>query len=175
LALPFVAAFLGSAYLWSGRAADAVPLLEEAVEAITAMRMLGFRSLVIALRAEASLVLGRVAEAREQAEQAVALARTHQERAWEAWGLKVLGDVRAHEPAEAEQAGDAYRQALAIATELGMRPLVAHCHLGLGSLARKTGRDDQAQGHLTTATTMYRDMDMRFWLTQAEAESSEVR
>ena len=167
LALPFVAAFLGSAYLWSGRAADAVPLLEEAVEAITAMRILGLRSWFITFLAEAYLVLGRVAEAREQAEQAVALARAHQQRGWEAWGLKLLGDVHAHEPTESEQAGDAYRQALALATELGMRPLVAHCHFGLGKLYRQTNQREQAREHLTTATTMYREMDMRFWLEYA--------
>jgi hypothetical protein len=51
-----------------------------------------------------------------------------------------------------------------------MRPLVAHCHLGLGKLHRRTGKREQAQEHLTTATTMYREMDMRFWLEQAEAE-----
>ena len=174
LALPFVAASLGSAYLWSGRAADAVPLLEEAVEAITAMRILGLRSWFITFLAEAYLVLGRVAEAREQAEQAVALARAHQQRGWEAWGLKLLGDVHAHEPAEvdqggAEQAGDAYRQALALATELGMRPLVAHCHFGLGKLHARTGQREQAREHLTTATTLYREMDMQFWLEQAES------
>ena len=49
-----------------------------------------------------------------------------------------------------------------------MRPLVAHCHLGLGKLYRRTGKREQAQEHLTTATTMYREMDMRFWLEQAE-------
>jgi tetratricopeptide (TPR) repeat protein len=171
-ALPAVATSLGSAYLWSGRAADAVLLMEEAGEALRAMRILGLRSWFIASLAEAYLVLGQVAEAREQAEQAVALARTHQERAWEAWGLKVLGDVRAHEPADAEQAGDAYRQALAIATELGMRPLAAHCHLGLGTLARKTGHGEQAREHLTTAAAMYREMEMRFWLEKAEAEAT---
>jgi hypothetical protein len=51
-----------------------------------------------------------------------------------------------------------------------MRPLVAHCHLGLGKLYRRTGKREQAQAHLTTATTMDREMDMRFWLEQAEAE-----
>jgi hypothetical protein len=51
-----------------------------------------------------------------------------------------------------------------------MRPLVAHCHLGLGKLYRRTGKRQEAQEHLTTATTMYREMDMRFWLEQAEAE-----
>ena len=55
-----------------------------------------------------------------------------------------------------------------------MRPLVAHCHLGLGQLYRRTGKRQEAQGHLTTATTMYREMDMRFWLEQAEAEMREL-
>ena len=100
IALPTVAALLGSAYLWSERAADAVPLLEEAVEAITAMRVLGLRSWFITFLAEAYLVPGQVAKAREQAEQAVALARAHQQRGSEAWGLKVLGDIHAHEPTE---------------------------------------------------------------------------
>jgi hypothetical protein len=55
-----------------------------------------------------------------------------------------------------------------------MRPLVAHCHLGLGKLYRRTGQREQANEHLTTATTMYRDMDMRFWLEQAEAGMREL-
>ncbi len=168
VALPFVAASLGSAYLWSTHATDAVPLLEEAVEAITAMRILGLRSLFVTFLAEAYLVLGRVAEGRAQAERAVALARTQQERGWEAWGLKLLGDVHAHEPAEVEQAGDAYRQALALATELGMRPLIAHCHFGLGGLDQQSKRK-QARELFNTATTMYREMDMRFWLEKAES------
>jgi len=50
------------------------------------------------------------------------------------------------------------------------RPLIAHCHLGLGKLYRRTGTREQAQEHLATATTMYREMDMRFWLEQAETE-----
>jgi hypothetical protein len=53
-----------------------------------------------------------------------------------------------------------------------MRPLVAHCHLGLGKLYRRTGKSAEAREHLTTATTMYREMDMQFWLAQAEAESN---
>jgi hypothetical protein len=58
-----------------------------------------------------------------------------------------------------------------LAEPRGMRPLVAHCHhLGLGKLSRRTGKREQAQEHLTTATTMYREMDMRFWLERADAE-----
>jgi hypothetical protein len=63
-----------------------------------------------------------------------------------------------------------YREAMALADDLGMRPLVAHCHLGLSKLYRRTGNRQEAQEHLATATTMYREMDMRFWLEQAEAE-----
>jgi tetratricopeptide (TPR) repeat protein len=165
---------LGSAYLLSGRAADAAPLLEEAVAAITAMRMLGLRSWLITFRAEAYLVLGSIGEAREQAEQAVALARVHLERASEAWGLKLLGDDHAQEPAEAEEVGDAYPNALTLATELGMRPLVAHCHFGLGKIYRPTSKREQAREHFTIATTMYREMDMQFWLDQAQVETREL-
>jgi hypothetical protein len=55
-----------------------------------------------------------------------------------------------------------------------MRPLVAHCHLGLGKLYRNTGKRQEATEHLTIATTMYREMDMRFWLSRAEAEVREL-
>ena len=67
----------------------------------------------------------------------------------------------------AEHAEDAYCQALALATELGMRPLVAHCHFGLGKLCEQTSKREQAREHVTTAITMYREMDMQFWLEKA--------
>ena len=55
-----------------------------------------------------------------------------------------------------------------------MRPLVAHCHLGLGKLYARTGKREHAQEHLTTATTMYREMRMTYWLEKAEAELTEL-
>src|SRR5436309_11707184 len=82
---------------------------------------------------------------------------------------------RAHHTYRAAESGEAhYRTALALAEPRGMRPLVAHCYLGLGKLARRTGQREQAQEHLTTATTMYRDMAMRFWLEQAQAEITQT-
>jgi hypothetical protein len=77
------------------------------------------------------------------------------------------------EPTDAEDGEKHYTEAMALATELGMRPLVAHCHLGLGKLYRRMGKRQYAQEHLATATTMYREMGMRFWLEQAEAELKE--
>jgi hypothetical protein len=65
-------------------------------------------------------------------------------------------------------------EALAIAEELGMRPLVAHCHLGLGKLYRRTDKREQAREHLATATTMYREMGMTYWLEKVEAEMGEL-
>jgi hypothetical protein len=61
-----------------------------------------------------------------------------------------------------------YRQALALAQSHGMRPLVAHCYLGLSKLYRRTGKPEQARENFTAATTMYREMDMDFWLEQSE-------
>ena len=82
-------------------------------------------------------------------------------------------DRRGDRPAGVQEAETAYREALTRASDLGMRPLVAHCHLGLGKLYRRTGDDAKAQEHLTTATNMYREMDMGFWLAQAEAALTE--
>ena len=104
--------------------------------------------------------------------QGLTLASERGHRAIEAWGLRLLGEIVSRlDPVDIQQADEHYRQALALADELGMRPLVAHCHLGLGKLYRRTGRDQQAPEHLATATMMYREMHMGFWLEQAEAES----
>jgi predicted ATPase len=67
-----------------------------------------------------------------------------------------------------------YRQALALAEELGLRPLMAHCQLGLGVLSRRAGTRQQAREHLTTAGTMFGEMDMRYWREQAEMAITEL-
>ena len=74
------------------------------------------------------------------------------------------------EPFDPDAAERQYRGALVLATELGMRPLVAHCHLGLGKLSRRTGDGVKGEEHLTTAATMYHEMGMGFWLEKADAE-----
>ena len=74
------------------------------------------------------------------------------------------------DPPEVESAAAHYRQALVAAEEMGMRPLAAHCHLGLGKLFHRTGDRAMAAEHLTIAATMYREMDMGVWLEKAEVE-----
>jgi hypothetical protein len=82
----------------------------------------------------------------------------------------VLGEISAARGPDDGEAPQLFDKARALAEELRMRPLVAHCHLGLGRLYRHTGPREQAQEHLVTATTMYREMRMMHWLEQAEAE-----
>ena len=117
----------------------------------------------------ASLLLCRLDEARSLGSRALESSPRHPEFA--AYALHLLGDIATHPDRFDPKTGEAhYRRALALAEPRGMRPLVAHCHLGLGKLYRRTGKREQARDHLTTATTMYRDMDMRFWLEQAEGQ-----
>jgi tetratricopeptide (TPR) repeat protein len=124
---------------------------------------------------EAQLLAGRLEEAQALAEQALTLARAHQERGHQAYALRLLGDIGAQRQSpEAELAEAHYRQALALAEELGMRPLVAHCHLGLGTLYARIGRIEQARAELAAAIDLYRTMDMTFWLPQAEAALAQV-
>ncbi len=63
-----------------------------------------------------------------------------------------------------------YGAAMALASELEMRPLVAHCHLGLGRLSRRQGDAARAREHLATATAMYGEMSMGLWLERAAAK-----
>ena len=89
--------------------------------------------------------------------------------------LHLLGDIATHTDRFDAETGEAhYRQALALAEPRGMRPLIAHCHLGLGKLCRRVGKSEQAREHLRIATSMYREMDMRFYLAQTEADLSKL-
>jgi DNA-binding NtrC family response regulator/tetratricopeptide (TPR) repeat protein len=163
--------FLGQAYARSERYDEAFRLFQE-VPATSTQAMGEARSSRFCQLGEIYLLAGRLAEASEHARQALDLARDRKQRSFEALALRLLAEVASHrdrfQPGEAEAC---CRQALALAGELGMRPLVAHCHLGLGKLSRRTGTREQAHEHLTTATTMYREMGMTYWLEQAEAET----
>ena len=106
--------------------------------------------------------------------QALDLARQCQQRGNQAWALWLLGESTARQVSpEGEPAAGHYRQALALAEELGMRPLQAHCHRGLGMLYARTGQQ-QARAVLVAAIDLYRDMEMTFWLPQAEATLAQV-
>jgi len=170
LYFPTTASTLGYAYTLCGRLAEGMPLLEQAVEQTVAEGRKVNEALWVTRLGEAALLAGRLEAAHTHAVQALALARERQERGHQAHALRLLGDIAARrEPPDVKPAEDYHRQALALADELGMRPLQAHCHLGLGMLYLKTKRSEQARLELSTAIALYRAMDMTFWLPQAEA------
>jgi tetratricopeptide (TPR) repeat protein len=124
---------------------------------------------------EAQALAGRLEEAQVLAERALTLASEHQEWGHQAYALRLLGDIAAQRNSpEVESAEAHYRQALALANELGMRPLRAHCHRGLGTLCATTGQRQQARAELDAAIALYLAMDMTFWLPQAQAALAQI-
>jgi predicted ATPase len=119
--------------------------------------------------ARACLLLGRLDEARRLGDRAIEISPS--QAGFAAHALHLLGDVATHPDRFDADRGEAhYREALALAEPRGMRPLVAHCHRGLGTLYRRTSRRQRARQHLTAAMAMYREMDMAFWLERAQGE-----
>jgi tetratricopeptide (TPR) repeat protein len=172
----WVASLLGYAYALLGRMTEALPLLEQAVEHMASVSVKFSYALWVALLGEAYLLTGRLEEALVHAERALDLSRAHKEQGHEAWTLRLLGEIAAQrKPPEVEEAESHYQQALALAEELGMRPLQAHCHCGLGTLYAAIGRPEQARAELDTAIELYHAMDMTFWLPQAEAALAQVK
>jgi tetratricopeptide (TPR) repeat protein len=128
----------------------------------------------LACLAEAYLLTARFEAAEQAAQRGLALSRQRGERGAQALALRALAEVAARRGPDQPQAVQLFGEALALADLLGMRPLAAHCHAGLGGLYARTGKREQAHEHFTTATTKYREMDMRFWLEQAEAAVGEL-
>jgi len=164
---------LGYAYVLAGRLNDGLPILERSIEDSVAMGHGASYSLPAAYLSDAYRLANRIGDAAQLAGRALEFARDHKRRAGQASILFALGEIASHRyPVDAKGAEASYRQAMVLAEELGMRPLVAHCHLGLGKLHRLVSKRQEACEHLTTAAALYHGMDMRSWLEKAEAEVS---
>jgi tetratricopeptide (TPR) repeat protein len=175
LFFPPLALALGLSYALAGRVDEALLLLEPAVEQAIPLQLMHELSPLLAALSEVYLLAGRLEEASDRARQALELACTHKQHGDQAYALRLLGEIAAHgDPPQVEPAADYYRQAIPLAEELGMRPLLAHCHYGLGTLYLKAGRLEPARLELTTAMALYRAMEMTFWLPQAEAMLARV-
>ena len=173
--LPVMAATLGLAYALDGRVAAGLALAEHGVEQEVARGRRRSLALVVTCLSEAYLLAGRLEEARQRAAQALDLARQYKQRSNQAWALWLLGESTArHASLEGEPAASHYRQALVLAEELGMRPLQAHCHRGLGTLYAQAGQRELARTALSAAIVLYQSMAMTFWLPQTEAALAHV-
>jgi len=172
--VPFLFAIAASTHGWalarSNRVGEAVSLLERAVESATTMRIAHEGTLLRVRLGEGYLSGGRLRDAWDTALAALEFAGQHEQIGQAAWVRLLLGDIAQADPTVLDDAADNYRRGLDLAEPREMRLVVAHCHLGLGKLYRRTGKREEAQEHLTTATTMYREMGMTYWLEQAETE-----
>jgi tetratricopeptide (TPR) repeat protein len=175
LQFPQSASFLSAAYALAGRVAEALPLLDQMRERLATDRRMLLHALALTELSEACLLVGRVEEANALAGRLLELSRTHTGRGYQAHAYRLLGDVAMRrERPDIDQATAHYRQALTLAEELGMCPLQAHCHYGLGTLYAAIGQREQARAELATAVEMYRGMDMTFWLPQTETALAQM-
>jgi tetratricopeptide (TPR) repeat protein len=173
--LPWVAMCLGAAYALAERVSEALPLLSQAVEQATSMNIMGRHLFWAASLCEAHLLAGRTDTAIALARLALNLCHEQQARGHQAWVLRLLGEIALqHDPVDYAQAETSYAQALALADELGMRPLLAHCHLGLGALYRQMGRLEEARAECSTAIDLFRALEMTLWLPRAEAALAQI-
>ena len=155
----------------TGRIAEGIALMSEVVkEAASKDAALG-HSVRLAWLAEGLLVAGEHEPAWERAQEALQFSRRFREKGQEAWTLYLLGDIAgARHPDDHETAERFYREALAAAEPLGMRPAVAHCHLGLGEMHARVGRREEAQEHLRMASGLFRDLGIASLHAQAERQ-----
>lgn len=154
-----VASALGSAYAQAGRPAEALPLLVQAVDRAASMKFMGGHALLVVSLAEGRLLAGDTAEAAVLARRALELARAHNERGYEAWTLRLLGELALLD-ADGGEGERWWPAAMTLAAELGMRPLVAHCHRGLAEFSRRRGNDAEAARHAAAAAAAFAALGM---------------
>ena len=161
-----VAGYLGRAYTLSNRAGDAIALLKEAIDDAFGMELMVDQALRLAHLGEAYLHAGKHDLAGSTAHRALDSALHYREAGAQAWAEWLLGEIGAQ---RGEGPEEHYRQAMALASSRGMKPLLAHCHLGLGKSCRRARKPEEAHEHLAKAVELYRSLEMRLWLEPAEA------
>jgi class 3 adenylate cyclase/tetratricopeptide (TPR) repeat protein len=160
---------LGCGYNLLGRISESITLLEQARDMAEATRYMPRAPLIYAHLGEAYALAGRMEQATAALQRALDLARQHGKRSFEAWALYLMGKMYTlREPVEEERARQAYTYALSLAEELEMRPLQGQCHLALGLLSTPSSNAARSRQALSTAATMFREMDMQFWLEKAQ-------
>jgi tetratricopeptide (TPR) repeat protein len=175
--IPGVMGSLGYAKAMTGEISDGLSMLQDATRAAEESERLAFHSLLVVYLGETLVAAGRIDDALPIAERALALSRERGERGVEASALRLLAEVVADTtgiPRAAEAEG-CYQNAMELAEEIGMRPLVARCRLGLGNLYRLRGDLEKAKEHLTIGAGLFRSLEMHSWCRRTEAQSSDIQ
>lgn len=161
---PTATALLGLAYALIGRLAEALPLLEESEALAPPVSIFDTPTVTTALGV-GYLLLGRLDEATRVTLRAAEFADSRGFRGNQASTSLLLGEIMIKsDPRDAAKAEEHFGRALAMADELGMRPLAAHCHRALGRLYESEGNGQRAEDHVSRAQAMYVEMDMAFWV-----------
>ena len=163
---PAFAILLAQAIALSGKAATAVPMIQKAIPVPS--DAIYFAPFAVVAASEVYLLAGDMGESGRFGTRALELAKRKRERGYEAWALRVLGELAAkREPADVQVAEAYFRDALARSSALGMRPLAGRCQLGLAQLYRDAGSRGQFQEAISRAAALFEEMGMRFWLQRA--------
>jgi len=171
---PQAARFLGMTHLLAGRIEEGDALVRAAADEVESRKLLMQHAAVLAALGEAHLLAGRAGEATSTAQRALSLARDRGQRGDVAAALHVLAEAAARGHHDHTRAEEHYRAAITLTGELGMRPLLARNHLGLGRLYVRTAARDGAEDHLLTAMRQFIEMDMPFWLRRAALSLAEL-
>jgi tetratricopeptide (TPR) repeat protein len=167
---PLIASCLGAVYGFVGRLDEALQHLESAVKDTESMRRMAGQAMRVAWLSGAYMLANRMDEAETFARRGLELANESRDKGTQAWLLGILGDLSIRcNPLGTKEAEACYRQGLALAQELAMRPLQAHCHLGLANVHRKMTNSAIARSELLSAAELYRAMSMQFWLSKTES------
>jgi tetratricopeptide (TPR) repeat protein len=169
---PYTAGSLGYAYLLANEPMRALTVLEEGTKPGN-LEGAVWTCHPLTVLADTYRAVGEIALASETVSNALWIADEGEEQGFEAWAMLVMARIKA-EAGRLEEAEECYRRALEHASNLSMRPLVAHCHGGLGHVYLKTKNREEAHYELASATELYRSMGMGFWLPQAESALAEI-
>jgi len=170
--IPMLTTASGYGHALAGHVAEGITQLRKGIAAMEHMHFTLFHSFALMNAGEACMLSGRLEEASSFAERALVLTRERGETGFEAWALRLLGEIAVHqEQPDSDKAETHFAEAKKLGTKLGMRPLIAHCHFGLGNFLRRTAKHGGADENLATAREMYRELDMQTWLQRAETRS----
>jgi class 3 adenylate cyclase/tetratricopeptide (TPR) repeat protein len=162
-----VAGYLGGAYTLSNQAARAIEILNEAVAAATGMELMVDQAIRLVHLGEAYLQIGEVEQATRVADLALQTSLDYYQHGAGAWTQWLFGEINMRAD-NLEAAEGHYRKAMAMASELGMAPLVAHCHFGLGKRHGRASKNEQSREHLVAAAGLYRTLEMPSWIREIE-------
>jgi class 3 adenylate cyclase/tetratricopeptide (TPR) repeat protein len=171
----FVTSSLGYTYLLTGRPDDALPILEEAVKPQNLDSSILSSVYPMTALSEAFRLKGQLAKAFETAEEALRIFRKTEERCFGAWTLLVMAKIQSEYGSDQiEQAKQTYCQAIELAENLKMRPLLAHCSLEFGQFYTRNGENEKARSELMKASDLFRSLGMRFWQPKVDAMLNDV-